>query len=88
MKLISSSPFTNNHSLSSHLALFFLHLLQKYVNRERGVTKLPYQISDDARAYTHTNTVVVDTQYKHLKLIERAQQRRSHARVVNSVTQK
>ena len=59
MKLISSSPLTNNHSLSSHLALFISHLLQKYVNRERGVTKLPYQISDNAKAYTHTNTVVV-----------------------------
>ncbi len=88
MKLISSSPFTNNHSLSSHLALFISHLLQKYVNRERGITKLPYQISDNAQAYTHKHSLLLTLNTNIWKLVERMLNRDAYARVNNSITQK
>ncbi len=60
MKLISSSPFTNNHSLSSHLALFLSHLLREtYSSRAKNtklLTKPPLN-----KKFTHTQTLNVVT---------------------------
>ena len=71
MKLISSSPFTNNHSLSSHLALFLSHLLRKYVYLMRQIqnwlTKPP-----STKKFTHTQTLIIVTLSTNIWTLARA----------------